>query len=66
MAFVQPVLLIVAISLYTTAVSISNILVREGAGAGEGADSRPAGEREQGRPGPAPLELPRKTGNDSF
>ena len=65
-AFVQPVLLIVAISLYTTAVSISNILVREGAGAGEGADRRPVGEREQGRPGPAPLELPRKTGSDPF
>ena len=30
-AFVQPVLLIIAISLYTTAVSISNILTRSGA-----------------------------------
>jgi len=65
-AFVQPVLLIVAISLYTTAVSISNILVREGATGSEVTGNRPAGVREQGHPGPAPLELPRKTGNDSF
>src|SRR5690554_1778982 len=65
-AFVQPVLLIVAISLFTTAVSISNILVREGATGSEVTGNRPAGVREQGHPGPAPLELPRKTGNDSF
>lgn len=66
-AFVQPVLLIIAISLYSTAVSISNLLTRFGTealalGQDEG---RPADSPEQdSRPRPAPLDLPRRTGND--
>ncbi|MBW4935128.1 hypothetical protein [Marinobacter sp. F4206] len=68
-AFVQPILLIIAISLYSTAVSISNILVRAGAEeptseAGSG-DSTSDAERPKA-PRPAPLDLPRRTGNDSL
>ncbi|HLV77406.1 MAG TPA: hypothetical protein VKY53_05720 [Marinobacter sp.] len=62
-AFVQPVLLIVAVSLYTTAVSISNILIRESS---DGTGKEPADEDDGRRSGPAPLDLPRKTGNDAF
>lgn len=64
-AFVQPVLLIIAISLYTTAVSISNILTREGPG---DMDTGPSG----GLHGPAapaashePLAIPRRTDSDT-
>lgn len=68
-AFVQPILLIIAISLYSTAVSISNILIRAGADepvSDDGA-SGPAAESGQATaPRPAPLDLPRRTGNDSL
>lgn len=65
-AFVQPILLIIAISLYTTAVGISNILTRsapDAAGHGgihpdSGQDSEPATTRHE------PLAIPRRTGND--
>jgi len=66
-AFVQPVLLIIAISLYSTAVSISNLLTRFGteALASGPDDGRPADSPEQdSRPRPAPLDLPRRTGSD--
>ncbi len=60
-AFVQPVLLIIAISLYSTAVSISNILTRHGT---DESGSGPVAEApEPARPSPAPLDLPRRTGN---
>lgn len=65
-AFVQPILLIIAISLYTTAVGISNILTRSAPDAaghggihpGSGQDSEPATTRHE------PLAIPRRTGND--
>lgn len=65
-AFVQPILLIIAISLYTTAVGISNILTRsapDAAGHGgshpdSGQDPEPATTRHE------PLAIPRRTGND--
>lgn len=65
--FVQPILLIIAISLYTTAVSISNLLTRFGteepAAAADNAAAEPAsGVAREYRP--APLDLPRRTGND--
>ena len=65
--FVQPILLIIAISLYTTAVSISNILTRSGmedslTGPREISACSDPGEPDQ--PRPAPLDLPRRTGND--
>lgn len=64
-AFVQPILLIIAISLYTTAVSISNILTRPAPEVGGDGISP---DNEQG-PAPAaarhePLAIPRRTGND--
>lgn len=65
-AFVQPVLLIVAISLYTTAVSIANILVRTDR-ARSSADEAEQTLAKQGADGggsrAAPLDLPRRTGN---
>lgn len=63
-AFVQPILLIIAISLYSTAVSISNILTRFGT---EGPDlSGRAGDVPQSAsPRPATLDLPRRAGNNS-
>ena len=67
-AFVQPILLIIAISLYTTAVSISNILTRHGTEgqAPEPGDELPAaGQSPSPDRRPAPLDLPRRTGNDS-
>lgn len=65
-AFVQPILLIIAISLYTTAVSISNILSRsapeiaasEGMQPGNHQESEPPSTRHE------PLAIPRRTGND--
>ncbi|MDL0432708.1 hypothetical protein QPM17_16320 [Marinobacter sp. TBZ242] len=65
-AFVQPILLIIAISLYTTAVSISNILTRSGPDAGGTTGLSPGSDRQ---PAPAttehePLAIPRRTGND--
>lgn len=66
-AFVQPVLLIVAISLYTTAVSISNILTHYGTeGAGTDSAGPATGSYESLKPRPAPLDLPRRTGSDSM
>jgi hypothetical protein len=65
--FVQPILLIIAISLYTTAVSISNILTRFGmeeARTVNDESSAWSGDSEMGKPRPAPLDLPRRTGND--
>ncbi|MDF0751376.1 hypothetical protein NLU14_14210 [Marinobacter sp. 71-i] len=68
-AFVQPILLIIAISLYTTAVSISNILTRPGAA--DTGDASETGLRRGGdqEPTPArtehePLAIPRRTGSD--
>ncbi|HAC26994.1 MULTISPECIES: hypothetical protein [Marinobacter] len=66
-AFVQPVLLIVSISLYTTAVSIANILTRVTAPPSFGDHGGPTGDEPVDvRPGPAPLDLPRRTGNDTY
>lgn len=65
-AFVQPVLLIIAISLYSTAVSISNLLTRFAADERqpETAEKGRASTDPEARPRPAPLDLPRRTGND--
>lgn len=65
--FVQPILLIIAVSLYTTAVSISNILTRTGTGeslAGPQDAALGSGPDEPYQPRPAPLDLPRRTGNE--
>lgn len=64
-AFVQPVLLIIAISLYTTAVSISNILTRDEpdhieAGRADGLHGAAGGSS-----GHEPLAIPRRSGGDS-
>ncbi|MFN2362413.1 MAG: hypothetical protein ABR522_15200 [Marinobacter sp.] len=67
-AFVQPVLLIIAISLYTTAVSISNILTRSGPDVAGHDSMRPDNGQEQ-VPASAkhePLAIPRRTGNESL
>jgi len=63
-AFVQPVLLIIAISLYTTAVSISNILTRSGAHHEQGASSagQAYDEIEPAAPPNEPLAIPRRGG----
>ncbi|MEP4466540.1 MAG: hypothetical protein ABJ022_09730, partial [Marinobacter alexandrii] len=66
-AFVQPILLIIAISLYSTAVSISNILTRFGTeGVDSGADYGDAstGGQHADEARPSPLDLPRRSGND--
>lgn len=66
-AFVQPVLLVIAISLYTTAVSISNILT--GANRAPVSDPMERAEdtvAEARQPTPPPLDLPRRTGNDHY
>ncbi|MBZ2169626.1 hypothetical protein [Marinobacter sp. F4216] len=64
-AFIQPVLLILAIALYSTAVGISNILIRGDAEASSETradqDVPPAT-----RARPEPLDLPRRTGNDAL
>jgi hypothetical protein len=66
-AFVQPVLLIIAISLYTTAVSISNILTRYGTEEPDsGSDGHTDGSQDSLKPRPAPLDLPRRTGSDAM
>lgn len=64
-AFVQPVLLIIAISLYTTAVSISNILTREGPGDTD--TGRSGGLHGPAAPaaGHEPLAIPRRTDSDT-
>lgn len=67
-AFVQPILLIIAISLYTTAVSISNILTRSGADNADHDGMRPDNGREQA-PATAkhePLAIPRRAGSDTL
>lgn len=63
-AFVQPVLLIIAISLYTTAVSISNILTRQGV-SGEAAGGLHGGDGDQAPARHAPLAIPRRSGGDT-
>lgn len=70
-AFVQPILLIIAISLYSTAVSISNILTRfgtegadSGTGYGDGYGDATADAHHSGDVRPGPLDLPRRSGND--
>lgn len=67
-AFVQPVLLIIAISLYSTAVTISNILTHDDGqephvAGGEGLASEAA---DAARTGHAPLDLPHHSGTDSW
>ena len=67
-SFVQPILLIVAISLYTTAVSISNLLTRFGqehlvSEAGDGTTGQAGSPQDESRP--APLDLPRRVENDT-
>lgn len=67
--FVQPILLIIAISLYSTAVSIANILTRTGADAPEAGQmqgNEEPGTTDHGGVRPSPLELPRRTGHDSL
>ncbi len=65
-AFVQPIILIIAISLYSTAVSIANILTRFGTG-----DAETESDQDELEPGqtagtrPMPLDLPRRTSHDS-
>ena len=68
-AFVQPVLLIIAISLYTTAVSIANILTRATRMKHNETDAEkpyPGAGPENEQAGPPPLDLPRRTGNDAY
>ncbi|MGO1499689.1 MAG: hypothetical protein ACTHWH_00215 [Marinobacter sp.] len=66
-AFVQPILLIIAISLYSTAVTISNILTQDGdqESYATGAEGLPADIARPARARHAPLDLPRHTGADS-
>ncbi|MDI9243708.1 hypothetical protein [Marinobacter sp. CHS3-4] len=63
-AFVQPVLLIIAISLYTTAVSISNILTQSGAHQQQAAlsEAQAHDETEPAAPPSEPLSIPRRGG----
>ncbi|MFV8572186.1 hypothetical protein ACNQ6O_13350 [Marinobacter sp. SBS5] len=68
-AFVQPVLLIIAISLYTTAVSIANILTRT---SGDRQVERDLVQpyqdstTQRGREDRPPLDLPRRKDHDAF
>ncbi|MDN6320075.1 MAG: hypothetical protein L0J77_09935 [Marinobacter sp.] len=67
-AFVQPVLLIIAISLYSTAVTISNILTQD---VGQepyvpSAEESSIMDAHSTRTGHAPLDLPRHSGTDSW
>lgn len=67
-AFVQPILLIIAISLYTTAVSISNILTRSAPDVA-GTDGMSPDSEQEMAPASAEherLAIPRRTGNDSL
>ncbi len=64
-AFVQPVLLIIAISLYTTAVSISNILTREEPGNTEAGGTGGLHGAPTSSAGHEPLAIPRRSGGDS-
>ncbi|MDP4547941.1 MULTISPECIES: hypothetical protein [unclassified Marinobacter] len=69
-AFVQPVLLIVAISLYSTAVSIANVLVHMGQAEpiADDAERRYADANTQQRESSRqpPLDLPRRTESDGY
>ncbi|MBK1872442.1 MULTISPECIES: hypothetical protein [Marinobacter] len=67
-AFVQPILLILAISLYSTAVAISNILTRDGDqdAYSPRAEGHVADAGNPARATHAPLDLPRHTGADSW
>ena len=69
-AFVQPVLLIIAVSLYSTAVSISNLLTRFGSDAGSSTGARALSDEAPDTPAgavrPAPLDLPRRSGNGPY
>lgn len=67
-AFVQPILLIIAVSLYTTAVSISNILTRSLADVGGQDGIEPYSDQAPGSGEHEPLAIPRRTGSggDSF
>ncbi|MEQ5837273.1 hypothetical protein [Marinobacter sp. NFXS9] len=60
-AFLQPVLLIVAISLYTTAISISNLLLRGGEDDITGSAARSTSVERSASP--TPLVIPRRTSN---
>ncbi|MGO1462385.1 MAG: hypothetical protein ACTHYN_13830 [Marinobacter sp.] len=67
-AFVQPVLLIIAISLYSTAVTISNILTHDvgQASYAPGTEGHSTDVADPARAGHAPLDLPRHSGTDSW
>lgn len=68
-AFVQPILLIIAISLYTTAVSISNILTRSASDVAGNEGASTGSEQEDPAPATAdhePLAIPRRAGSDSL
>lgn len=67
-AFVQPVLLIIAISLYSTAVSISNILTQDDGQEpyATGTEGLTENHANPARAEHAPLDLPRHTGADSW
>lgn len=67
-AFVQPVLLIIAISLYSTAVTISNILTHNDHQKSDATNpqGQPGDTAGPARTGPAPLDLPHHTGTDSW
>lgn len=64
-AFVQPILLIVSISLYTTAISISNILVRADEEAAVTTDRSANTQSDYDAPTPhAPLAIPRRSNGE--
>lgn len=67
-AFVQPILLVIAISLYSTAVSISNILTRDDDHESyiTNADGLSAGIANPDRARHAPLDLPRNSSTDAW
>ncbi|MDX1598522.1 hypothetical protein [uncultured Marinobacter sp.] len=64
-AFVQPVLLIIAISLYTTAISISNILTREEPGNTEAGGAGGLNDTATASASHEPLAIPRRSGSDT-
>lgn len=64
-AFVQPILLIVAISLYTTAISISKLLTREDEAVGAMANRSEVSDGDQASENRAPaLAIPRRSNGD--
>ncbi|MDX1756045.1 MAG: hypothetical protein R3175_08315 [Marinobacter sp.] len=68
-AFVQPVLLIVSISLYTTAISISNMLTHENAPnqvGGEANGTEPGQADVAEEAAPEPLTIPRRHNGESM